>query len=48
MSLNSETAQVAGQKSKRGPAKVLDPNTKEKIKQTELGSYLIKKHSNKS
>jgi hypothetical protein len=31
MSFNSETAKAAGEKSKRGPAKVLDPNIKEKM-----------------
>jgi len=31
MSFNSETAKAAGEKSKRGPSKVLDPNIKEKM-----------------
>ena len=31
MSFNSETAKAAGEKSKRGPAKELDPNIKEKM-----------------
>ena len=31
MSFNSETAKAAGEKSRRGPAKVLDPNIKEKV-----------------
>ena len=31
MSFNSETAKLAGQKGKRGPAKKLDPNIKEKV-----------------
>ena len=31
MPFNPETAKVAGQKSKRGPSKVLDPNIKEKM-----------------
>ena len=31
MSFNSETAKAAGEKSKRGPTKVLDPNIKEKM-----------------
>jgi len=31
MSFNSETAKAAGEKSRRGPAKVLDPNIKEKM-----------------
>ena len=31
MSFNSETAKAAGEKSKRGPAKLLDPNIKEKM-----------------
>ena len=31
MSFNSETAKLAGQKGKRGPAKKLDPNIKEKM-----------------
>ena len=31
MSFNSETARLAGQKSKRGPAKKLEPNIKEKM-----------------
>jgi hypothetical protein len=31
MSFNSETAKIAGSISKRGPAKVLPPNTKEKL-----------------
>ena len=31
MSFNSETAKAAGEKSKRGPAKVLDPTIKEKM-----------------
>ena len=30
MPFNSETAKAAGQKSKRGPSKLLDPNIKEK------------------
>ena len=30
MPFNSETAKAAGEKSKRGPSKVLDPNIKEK------------------
>ncbi|MDA0678019.1 MAG: hypothetical protein O3B34_02195, partial [Bacteroidetes bacterium] len=32
MSFNSETARLAGKKSKRGPAKVLPPTIKEKLK----------------
>jgi hypothetical protein len=31
MPFNTETAKAAGVKSKRGPAKVLDPNIKEKV-----------------
>ena len=31
MSFNSESAKAAGEKSKRGPAKVLDPTIKEKM-----------------
>lgn len=31
MSFNSETARLAGKKSKRGPAKVLPPSIKEKL-----------------
>ncbi len=31
MSFNSETAKIAGSISKRGPAKVLPPSTKEKL-----------------
>ena len=31
MPFNPESAKVAGQKSKRGPSKLLDPNIKEKI-----------------
>ena len=31
MSFNPETAKEAGQKSKRGPSKLLDPNIKEKM-----------------
>jgi hypothetical protein len=31
MAFNSETAKAAGQKSKRGPSKLLDPNIKEKM-----------------
>ena len=31
MPFNSETAKVAGQKSRRGPSKSLDPNVKEKM-----------------
>ena len=31
MSFTPETAKVAGSKSKRGPAKILPPNTKEKL-----------------
>ena len=31
MPFNSETAKAAGEKSKRGPSKVLDPNIKEKV-----------------
>ena len=31
MSFTPETAKVAGKKSKRGPAKILPPNTKEKL-----------------
>ena len=31
MPFNPETAKVAGQKSKRGPSKSLDPNIKEKM-----------------
>ena len=31
MPFNSETAKAAGEKSKRGPAKVLPPSTKEKL-----------------
>ena len=31
MPFNSETAKAAGEKSKRGPAKILPPNTKEKL-----------------
>ena len=31
MPFNPETAKVAGQKSKRGPSKLLDPNIKEKM-----------------
>ena len=31
MPFNPETAKVAGQKSKRGPSKFLDPNIKEKM-----------------
>ena len=31
MPFNPETAKVAGQKSKRGPSKFLDPNIKEKL-----------------
>jgi len=30
MPFNSETAKVAGQKSRRGPSKSLDPNVKQK------------------
>ena len=32
MTFNPETAKAAGQKSKRGPSKLLDPNIKEKMK----------------
>ena len=31
MPFNAETAKAAGQKSKRGPSKLLDPNIKEKM-----------------
>ena len=31
MSFTPETAKIAGSKSKRGPAKMLPPNTKEKL-----------------
>jgi len=31
MSFTPETAKAAGEKSKRGPAKILPPNTKEKL-----------------
>tara|TARA_B110000977_G_scaffold197317_1_gene279526 strand:+ start:160 stop:351 length:192 start_codon:yes stop_codon:yes gene_type:complete len=31
VSFNSETAKATGEKSKRGPEKVLDPNIKEKM-----------------
>ena len=31
MPFNTETAKAAGEKSKRGPSKVLDPNIKEKV-----------------
>ena len=31
MPFNQETAKAAGQKSKRGPSKLLDPNIKEKM-----------------
>ena len=31
MSFNPETAKAAGKKSKRGPAKILPPSTKEKL-----------------
>jgi len=31
MAFNSETAKLGGQKSKRGPSKLLDPNIKEKM-----------------
>ena len=31
MSFTPETAKIAGQLSKRGPAKILPPNTKEKL-----------------
>ena len=31
MTFNPETAKAAGQKSKRGPSKLLDPNIKEKM-----------------
>jgi hypothetical protein len=31
MAFNSETASLAGQKGKRGPSKILDPNIKEKM-----------------
>ena len=31
MPFNPQTAKVAGQKSKRGPSKLLDPNIKEKM-----------------
>ncbi len=31
MAFNKETARLAGQKSKRGPAKKLEPNIKEKM-----------------
>ena len=31
MAFNSEIAKAAGQKSKRGPSKLLDPNIKEKM-----------------
>ena len=31
MSFTPETAKAAGKKSKRGPAKILPPNTKEKL-----------------
>ena len=31
MSFTPETAKIAGSKSKRGPAKILPPNTKEKL-----------------
>ena len=31
MSFTPETAKAAGKKSKRGPAKMLPPNTKEKL-----------------
>ena len=31
MSFTPETAKAAGEKSKRGPAKILRPNTKEKL-----------------
>ena len=31
MPFNPETAKATGQKSKRGPSKVLDPNIKEKV-----------------
>jgi hypothetical protein len=48
MPFNSETAKVAGQKSKRGPSKLLDPDIKAKMKQTKYGIYLIKKYSIKS
>ncbi len=31
MPFNSQTASIAGQKGKRGPSKILDPNIKEKM-----------------
>jgi len=31
MAFNSETAKLAGQKEKRGPSNILDPNIKEKM-----------------
>ena len=31
MAFNSETAKLAGQKGKRGPSNILDPNIKEKM-----------------
>ena len=31
MPFNTETAKAAGEKSKRGPAKILPPSTKEKL-----------------
>jgi len=31
MPFNPETAKAAGQKSRRGPSKLLDPNIKEKM-----------------
>ena len=48
MPFNPKTAKAAGQKSRRGPSKLLDPNIKEKMKQTEYGIYLLKKYSDKS
>ena len=42
MPFNPETAKAAGQKSRRGPSKLLDPNIKEKMEilyEGVLGSF---------
>ena len=49
MPFNPETAKAAGQKSRRGPSKLLDPNIKEKMEILYEGvlDHLIKKYSDK-
>ena len=42
MPFNPETAKAAGQKSKRGPSKLLDPNIKEKMEITAVNQKYLK------